>query len=125
MGLGSDADLDLWEPLSTDSDLMLLPEVCADHVRIQPGVVDLDTNSHAPAGGSPMMLCLQVVPGSPRQLQLGGLLVPGPFISILLPGVKPVSSAHPDGGHLLLCPSKYIAVNAVKFLAFPSQKASV
>lgn len=117
MGLGRDADLDLRKSLSTDSDLVLLPEVSADHFGVQPGVVDLDTNSQAPAGGSPTMLCLQVVPGSPEQLQLGTLLLPGPFIPILLPGVKPVSSAHADGGHLHLCPPKHIIINTVKLLS--------
>lgn len=114
MGQGRDSDLDFWKPLGTDSDLMLLPEVGADHVRIQPGAVDLDTDSHPPTGGSPAVLCLQVVPGSASQLQLGRLLLPGPLIPILLPGVEPVSSAHPEGGHLHLSPHKHTTINSTK-----------
>lgn len=118
MGLGRDADLDLRKSPSADSDLMLLTQVSADHIGVQPGVVDLDADSHAPAGGSPTLLCLQVVPGSPEQLQLGGLPLPGAFvIPILLPGVKPVSSAHPDGGHLHLRPNKHISISTVELLS--------
>lgn len=117
MGRGRHADLDLRKSPSADSDLMLLPQVGADHIGIQPGVVDLDTNSHAPAGGSPTLLCLQVVPGSPEQLQLRGLPLPGAFIIPILPGVKPVSGAHPDGGHLHLCPNKHITVSTVELLS--------
>lgn len=116
MGQKTQADLDFWKSLGPSSDLMLLLEVCADHVRIQPGVVDLDTNSHPAAGGCPSMLCFQVVPGSPTQLQLGGLLLLGLVTPILLPGVKPVGSAHPDRSHFHLHPSKHIRTDTVNLL---------
>lgn len=127
MGQKTQADLDFRKSLGPSSDLMLLPEVRADHVRIQPGVVDLDTNSHPAAGGSPLMLCFQVVPGSPEQLQLGGLLLLGLVTPILLPGVKPVGSAHPDRGHFHLHPSKHIRTDTVKFLglSFSNKKQDI
>ena len=124
VGQKTQADLDFRKSLGPSSDLMLLPEVCADHVRIQPGVVDLDTNSHPTAGGSPLMLCFQVIPGSPEQLQLGGLLLLGLVTPILLPGVKPVGSAHPDRGHFHLHPSKHIRTNMWSFWASLSQTKS-
>lgn len=116
MGQGRHGDLDFRKSLGPGLDLMLLPEVRADHLRIQPGVMDLDTNPHPAAGGSPSMLCFQVVPGSPEQLQLGGLLLPGLFTPILLPGVKPVSSAHCDGGHFHLHPNQHIRTSTMKLL---------
>lgn len=102
---------------------MLLLEVRADHIRIQPGVVDLDADPHPPAGGSPTMLCFQVVPGATNQLQLGSLPLPGPFMPILLPGIKPVGNAHPDGGHFHLWSKKPITINAMKRMGISSSNS--
>lgn len=60
-------NLYFWKSLGLGSDLVFLQKVSVDHIWIQPGVVDLDSNSHPPAGSYPMLLCFQVVLGSALQ----------------------------------------------------------
>lgn len=104
-GQAGSTDLHFWKMQGTSPNFMSLPVVAVHHLRIQPGVMYLDSNSHPIAGCLSMMQCFQVVPEATSQLEFLGFWLPA-FTPVLHPVPGPFRIASRDRSYSHLCPNQ-------------------
>lgn len=104
-GQAGSTDLHFWNMQGTGPNFVSLPVVAVHHLRIQPGVMYLDSNSHPIAGCLSMMQCFQVVPEATSQLKFLGFWLPA-LTPVLHPVPGPFRIARRDRSNSHLCPNQ-------------------